>query len=122
MGSNLNPDGSKIKGSYTGPPDIDVSYIDGYSVPITCSSEGTAVSGYNINLFKQPGILYNNQVDGPIYLNSAQNITNSPAPPFFAAYAGAAYTYPNNNDANISNLKSNLVTCCVGTLCKAPSR
>jgi len=59
VGPNLNPDGSKIKSSYTGPPDIDISYIDSYSVPITCSSEGTAVSGYNIDLFKQPGIPYN---------------------------------------------------------------
>jgi len=122
VGSNLNPDGSKIEGSYTGPPDIDVSYVDGYSVPITCSSEGTAVSGCNIDLFKQPGIPCNNQVDGPVCLNSAQNIANGPAPPFFAACAGAAYTYPNDNDANVSNLKSNLVTCCVGTSCKAPSR
>ncbi len=80
------------------------------------------MSGYNINLFKQPGIPYNNQVDGPICLNSAQNIANGPAPPFFAAYTGAAYTYPNDNDANISNLKSNLVTCCVSTSYKAPSR
>ena len=52
VGPNLNPDGSKIEGSYTGPPDIDVSYVDGYSVPITCSSQGTAVSGCNIDLIK----------------------------------------------------------------------
>ena len=122
VGPNLNPDGSKIEGSYTGPPDIDISYVDGYSVPITCSSEGTAVSGCNIDLFKQPGIPCNSQVDGPVCLNSAQNIPNGPAPPFFAACAGAAYTYPNDNDANVSNLKSKLVSCCVGTSCKAPSR
>jgi hypothetical protein len=122
VGPNLNPDGSKIEGSYTGPPDIDVSYVDGYSVPITCSSKGTAVSGCNIDLFQQPGIPCNNQIDGPVCLNSAQNVANGPAPPFFAACAGAAYTYPNDNDANVSNLKSNLVSCCVGTSCKAPSR
>ncbi len=122
VGPNLNPDGSKIEGSYTGPPDIDVSYVDGYSVPITCSSEGTAVSGCNIDLFKQPGISCNDQVDGPVCLNSAQNIANGPAPPFFAACAGAAYTYPNDNDANVSNLKSALVSCCIGTSCNAPPR
>ncbi len=122
VGPNLNPYGSKIEGSYTGPPDIDISYVDGYSVPITCSSEGTAVSGCNIDLFKQPGIPCNSQVDGPVCLNSAQNIANGPAPLFFAACAGAAYTYPNDNDANVSNLKSKLVSCCVGTSCKAPSR
>ena len=90
-------------------------------MPITCSSEGTAVSGCNIDLFKQPDIPCNNQVDGPICLNSAQNIANGPAPPFFAACAGVAYTYPNDNDANVSNLK-NLVFYYVGTSCKAPSR
>jgi len=50
VGSNTDYRSSKIEGSLTGPPDIDVSYVDGYSVPITCSSEGTAVSGCNIDL------------------------------------------------------------------------
>ncbi len=122
VGPNTNPMGSKIEGSLTGPPDIDVSYVDGYSVPITCSSEGTAVSGCNIDLFKQPGITCNNQVDGPVCLNSAQNIANGPAPPFFTACAGAAYTYPKDDKANVSNLKSNLVSCCIGMSCEAPSR
>ena len=122
VGPNTNPMGSKIEGSLTGPPDIDVSYVDGYSVPVTCSSEGTAVSGCNIDPFKQPGIICNNQVDGPVCLNSAQNIADGPAPPFFTACAGAAYTYPNDNEANVSNLKSNLISCCIGTSCKAPSR
>ena len=122
VGPNLNPNGSKIEGSYTGPPDIDVSYVDGYSVPITCSSGGTAVSGCNIDLFMQQGIICTTQVDGPVCLNSAQNLPEGPAPPFFAACAGAAYTYPKDDGANVSNLGSNLVSCCIGTSCEAPSR
>ena len=122
IGPNTNPLGSKIEGSITGPPDIDVSYMDGYSVPIICLSNGVAVSGCNIDLFKQPGITCDNQVDGPVCLNSARNFAGGPAPPFFAACAGAAYTYPDDNDANVSNLGSNLVSCCIGTSCKAPSR
>lgn len=122
IGPNTKPLGSKIEGSITGPPDIDVSYVDGYFVPITWSSNGVAVSGCNIDLFKQPGITFDNQVDGPVCLNSARNVAGGPAPPFFAACAGAAYTYPDDNDANISNLGSNLVSCCIGTSCKAPSR
>ena len=121
VGPNLNPNGSKIEGSYTGPPDIDVSYVDGYSVPITCSSGRIVVSGCNIDLFEQPGIPCNNLVDGPVCLNTAHNIAGGPAPPFFAACAGAAYTYPDDNDANASNLE-NLISCCIGTSCKAPSR
>ncbi|MCJ1386319.1 hypothetical protein MMC17_009445 [Xylographa soralifera] len=122
VGPNLNYNGSKIEGSYTGPPDIDVSYVDGYSVPITCSSEGIAVAGCNIDLFEQQGITCNTQVDGPVCLNPAQDIPMGPAPPFFAACAGAAYTYPKDDGANVSNLGSNLVSCCVGTSCEAPSR
>lgn len=122
VGPNLNPFGSKIEGSYTGPPDIDVSYVDGYSVPITCSSEGVPVSGCNIDLFQQVGVSCTNKVDGPVCLNPAQGIADGPAPPFFAACRGAAYTYPNDNDANVSNLKSSQVSCCIGTSCRAPSR
>ena len=122
IGPNTNPLGSKIEGSITGSPDIDITYVDGYSVPINCSSEGVPVSGCNIDLFKQSGIKCNNQVDGPVCLNSAQNIADGPAPPFFVACAGAAYTYPNDNEANTSNLRSNMVSCCIGTTCKAPSR
>ena len=50
--ANTNLMGSKIEGSITGPPDIDVSHVDGYSVPIICSSEGIAIVGCNIELFK----------------------------------------------------------------------
>lgn len=122
VGPNTNPMGSKIEGSFIDPPDIDVSYVDGYSVPITYSSDDVAVSGCNIDLFRQPGITCGNQVDGPICLNSAQNVASGPAPPFFAACAGAAHTYPNNNNANAGDLGSNLISCCIGTSCKTPSK
>ena len=87
-------------------------------MPITCSFEDTPVSGYNIDLFEQLNILYINKVDRPICLNPAQNITDGLTPPFFAAYKGAAYTYLNNNNININNLKSILVSYYIGTLCK----
>jgi hypothetical protein len=121
IGPNLSPDGSKIEGSYTGPPDIDVSYVDGYTVPITCSSGGVVVSGCNIELFNRPGITCIDQVDGPVCLNPAQNIPDGPAPCFFEACAGAAYTYPKDDKANISNL-GNVISCCIGTSCLALSR
>ena len=123
VGPNLNLNGSKIEGSYTGPPDIDISYVDGYSVPITCFSENTPVSGCNIDLFNQPGIPCNDLVEGPVCLNPAKNIApDGPALPFFAACEGAAYTYPNDNEANAGDLKSTLVSCCIGTSCSAPLR
>jgi hypothetical protein len=120
VGPNLSPYGSKIEGSFTGPPDIDVSYVDGYSVPITCSSQGMAVTGCNIDLFKQAAC--EDQIDGPVCLNSAVNLADGPPPCFFARCAGAAYTFPNDNEANVSNLGSNLISCCIGTSCEAPLR
>lgn len=89
---------------------------------ITCSSEGTAVSDCNIDLFKQSGITYNSQVDGPVCLNPAQNIADESAPPYFKACAGAAYTYPNDNKVTVSNLKNNLVSCYIGMSCQASLR
>ena len=122
LGPHLNPDGSKIEGSYTSSPDIDVSYVNDYSVPITCSFEGTAVFDCNVDLFKQSSISCINQVDDPVCLNFAQNVVNEPASPFFAACEGAAYIYPNDNDVNVSNLKSILISCCIDESCQALSR
>ena len=50
IGGNYDPKGSKIEASYTSPdyvPDVDISYVDGYSVPISCSCAGVAVTGCN---------------------------------------------------------------------------
>jgi len=120
VGPSLNPNGTKIEGSYTGPPDIDVSYVDGFSVPITCSSEGTVVSGCNINLFEQGTC--ENLAEGHVCLNPARVLADGPATSFFAVCAGAAYTFPNDNVANAGGLGSNVVSCCIGTSCKAHSR
>ena len=122
VGPNLHDDASKIEGSFTGPPDIDISYMDGFTVPITCSSNGIPVSGCNIDLFQQPNIVCTNQEDGPVCLNPMKDIPNGPAAPFFAACAGAAYTFPTDDDANVAELQSNLVSCCIGISCEAPSR
>jgi hypothetical protein len=88
VGPNLNVDASKIEGSFVIPqnaavaiPDIDVSYVDGYTVPITCSSQGIAVTGYNIELFDLATC--DDPVDGPVCLNPAQNIPYGPPPCFF---------------------------------------
>jgi len=147
--SNLNINGSKIEDSFTEPPDINVSYVNGYSVPITCSFEGTAVSGCNIELFTQLGIECYNQVDGSVCINIAWNSNSSYGSTqhsnfyhgsaqnssslyesawnssclydFFAVCAEAAYIYSENDKANVSNLKSNLISCCINTLCTALS-
>ena len=127
IGPNLNVNSSKIEGSFIVPkdttviiPDIDISYVNGYSVLITCSSGGITVTGCNIELFKLAQC--EDQVDGPICLNAARFTPDGPPLPFFAPCVGAAYTFPDDSDANVSNLGSNLISCCIGTSCEAPPR
>jgi hypothetical protein len=126
VGLNSNNWSSKIEGSYIDSLyDIDVSYVDGYTVPITCSSQGVAVTGCNIELFDQPVWLCDdimNLPNGRLCHNSMQNFADGPPPCFFAACKGAAYTYPTDDGANRSQLGSNLVSCCIGTSCDAPIR
>lgn len=121
VGPNLSPNGSKIEGSFTGTHDIDVSYVDGYSVPLVCDSEGTPVSGCNVELFDYATC--EDLVQGPLCLNPARySNTWESVPQFFRPCTGSAYTYPSDNLANRGNLSSNLVTCCIGTPCRPPSR
>ena len=50
IGKNYDPKGSKIEASFVSPnyvPDVDVSYVDGYTIPISCSCSGVAVTGCN---------------------------------------------------------------------------
>ena len=122
IGPNLNPNGSKIEASFTGPPDIDVSYVDGFSVPITCSVRNETICGCNLDLFRPPNPGCPSQREGPICLNPARESPDGPAAPFFAACAGAAYTYPNDNTANVNDPSYNPVSCCVGVGCPAPAR
>ncbi|MCJ1321318.1 hypothetical protein MMC15_006662 [Xylographa vitiligo] len=114
--------GSKIEGSTTGANDVDVSYVDGYTVPVTCSSLGVPVTGCNIELFNQNIACGGTLLDGGATCqNPKQGQPNGPASPFFAVCAGAAYTYPNDNDANNGHVDTT-VTCCIGTSCHAPAR
>ena len=117
IGGNYDPKGSKIEASYSSPdyvPDVDISYVDGYSVPITCSCSGVAVTGCNgelryhvlspqskitdlsqtVQLFDD-GQTCPSLGSGPICYNPEEDVPDGPAAPFFAPCAGAAYTYPN---------------------------
>ena len=122
VGSNLNSLTSKIEGSFTDPSDIDVSYVDNYSVFITCSSQGISIIGCNIDLFKQPDIQCDKLVDGSVCLNFAQDILDESASSFFTTCAETAYIYFNDNEANVSNLGSKLISCCINALCRTPAR
>ncbi|KAL2040696.1 hypothetical protein N7G274_006675 [Stereocaulon virgatum] len=125
IGQNYDPEGSKIEASLSGPnyiPDVDISYVDGYTVPISCSCQGVAVTGCNIELFND-GQNCPNVGPGPICYNPEENVPDGPAAPFFAPCAGAAYTYPNDNAANsYGQCNSGVIDCCIGSRCPAPAR
>ena len=122
VGKTTHPANSKIEGSITGSPDMDVSYVDGYSVPIVCSSGGMT-SGCNTELFGLNGNTCNQNVDisgFEICENPARQFENGPAYPFFAACQGKAYTYPKDDGANYYNV--DIIThCCIGTDCPMDS-
>ncbi|KAG7006733.1 hypothetical protein G7Y79_00013g035050 [Physcia stellaris] len=121
VGKTLNNKNSKIEASYTGPPDVDVSYVDGFSLPVTCSSQGIVVTGCNIPLFHDGHTCGNVDNNGPVCVNPQAGVPNGPATPFFAPCQGAAYTYPNDNAANVGNVGT-LINCCIGPSCPAPAR
>lgn len=125
IGKNYDAQGSKIEASLSPPnyvPDVDISYVDGYSVPITCSCSGVAVAGCNIQLFNY-GHTCPNQGPGPVCYNPEQGVPDGPATPFFQPCAGAAYTYPKDDLANsYGKCNSGVINCCVGTKCPAPAR
>lgn len=124
LGPNFDVAGSKIEAELTtsDPPVVDVSYVDGYSVPITCSCNNVAVTGCNKDLFSLNSCP--DPAPGPVCHNPEQNeLTGNTAAPFFAPCRGSAYTYPTDNNA-VSNspCSNNVIDCCVGTICMAPAR
>lgn len=121
VGKSLSGCNSLIEASYEPdwPRAIDVSYVDGYSVPITCSVEGTAVTGCNKELFDQ-GIACDTPLESGACPNSARSKNNGPPPAFFAACQGSAYTYPQDDTATNGGITSWEISCCVGTSCPTP--
>ncbi|KAL8782153.1 MAG: hypothetical protein Q9213_005657 [Squamulea squamosa] len=126
IGRTFNPSNSKIEVSFSPPqdyrPGVDVSYVDGYSVPITCSCGGVTVTGCNIPLFRTgrtcplPGAGTN-----LVCYNPKKVINGGPADSFFQPCQGAAYTYPDDHQANgFGKCDSGNIYCCVGVNCPAP--
>lgn len=121
VGKSLGGCNSLIEASY--PLDwyraVDVSYVDGYSVPITCSVDDRAVTGCNIELFDQ-GIGCDMPLDSGACPNSARSQNTGPAAPFFAPCQGSAYTYPQDDTATDGSVAGYEISCCIGTSCPTP--
>jgi hypothetical protein len=121
VGKSLSGCNSLIEASYEpqGPRAVDVSYVDGYSVPITCSVDGKAVTGCNIELFDQ-GLQCDTALDHGACPNSARPRDNGPPPAFFEACQGSAYTFPKDDVATFYGVTGLEISCCIGTACPAP--
>ena len=115
VGKTTNSADTLIEGSTTNANDIDVSYVDGYSVPVTCSVNGVAITGCNIDLWSVSGKCADEVGDKQVCLNPMQTVADGPATPWFQPCQGAAYTFPNDNIANNGNTGSPLVSCCIGS-------
>lgn len=121
VGKSLSGSNSLIEASFPGDQwnSVDVSYVDGYSVPIVCSNNGHAVTGCNIDLWKQGNACASPVDDGTACHNTAGDY--GPAIQFFKACEGAAYTYPKDDTATNGSVEGKTITCCVGTACPKPA-
>ncbi|OKL57362.1 hypothetical protein UA08_07430 [Talaromyces atroroseus] len=99
--------------------DVDVSYVDGFSVAIVCSCDGTIVTGCNKNLFELNTCEDNDGENACVNpLRSDLSATN--ATTFFAPCQGAAYTFPFDSAADSTGQCQNgVIKCCVGAACPA---
>ena len=122
VGKSLSGCNSLIEASYEPdwPRAVDVSYVDGYSVPITCSVDDQAVTGCNLELFDQ-GVECDSPLDNGACPNSARTLNNGPPPAFFAPCQGSAYTFPKDDTATNSGITGLQISCCIGTSCPKPS-
>lgn len=120
IGKTLCGSNSLIEGSFQGDEwtSIDVSYVDGYSVPITCSIAGKAIAGCNLDLWDQDLECKSPVEGGAACHNSAGDY--GPVLPFFAACEKAAYTFPKDDEATFSAIQGKRVDCCIGTSCPSP--
>ncbi|KAL1854071.1 hypothetical protein Daus18300_011569 [Diaporthe australafricana] len=106
---------------------VDVSHVNGFTVPITCKCDGNTVAGCKKNLFNLVTRDVNNVANAPEVQHAANAAAINPlradasatsARPFFEPCEGKAYTFPNDHAANSwGECQSGLISCCVGTKC-----
>ncbi|KAL7628025.1 hypothetical protein AAE478_002221 [Parahypoxylon ruwenzoriense] len=101
---------------------MDVSYVDGFTVPIVCECNNTVVFGCNLNLLEKcpkEYLLNQKTCMNPFRDNASLGIDK-----FFKDCARIAYTYPTDDLATYMNIPgcSRRITCCIGTACKSHPR
>ncbi|KAB5513188.1 hypothetical protein GE09DRAFT_981250 [Coniochaeta sp. 2T2.1] len=110
----------KVPGGYSvAVADVDISYVNGFSVPITCSCDGAGiVTGCNKNLWNLNSCP-NNNGKGSCKNPLRSDTKATSATQFFKPCQGGAYTYVNDHNANSFGVcQSGRMTCCIGTACE----
>lgn len=98
---------------------VDVSLVNGFTVPVTCECDGNWVAGCKKDLFGVTAREVQNAANAMANPLRA-DVSATSAKAFFAPCEGAAYTFPNDHAANsFGACQSGLISCCVGTACRA---
>ncbi|ROW06803.1 hypothetical protein VMCG_04225 [Cytospora schulzeri] len=98
---------------------VDVSYVDGFSLPISCSCNGVVVTGCNKNLSALGTCPYKDKYGKNACINPKRaDRSAKSAAPLFAPCQGVAYTFQKDHDANnYGEFQIGHVSCCIGTDC-----
>ncbi|KAK7972749.1 hypothetical protein PG996_006970 [Apiospora saccharicola] len=97
--------------------DVDVSFVNGISLPATCSCDNAVVTGCNKDLWKL-GTCPNNNGQGGCVNPLRSDTSATEAAPFFRPCQHAAWTYVEDGAADAwGACQSGHITCCVGTEC-----
>ncbi|KAK2598684.1 hypothetical protein N8I77_012076 [Diaporthe amygdali] len=123
----MNGDGSLLEGSLMSWGDVgyrvdmDVSYVNGFSVPITCTcnKDKSVLSGCSLDLWSMgncTGDAGTNNGEGacanPLRPDNSEKLT---ATSFFAPCEGAAFTWPRDDANSEGQCQGAEVTCCIGS-------
>ncbi|KAI1430919.1 hypothetical protein GGR50DRAFT_690116 [Xylaria sp. CBS 124048] len=95
---------------------LDVSYVDGFTVPITCGCGGNVRLGCNLDLLRTCPEEY--RIDKGTCANPSRD-TGELTGIFFKPCSPWAYTYPEDDLATVNGIPGceRNITCCVGTAC-----
>ncbi|RWA04719.1 hypothetical protein EKO27_g10384 [Xylaria grammica] len=95
---------------------FDVSYVDGFTVPIVCECGGSVVLGCNLNLLNMCPDEY--RLNEGTCMNPLRD-TGDHAKNFFKECSALAYTFPTDDRATINGILGceSRIRCCVGTAC-----
>ncbi|KAI1268828.1 hypothetical protein F5Y18DRAFT_439424 [Xylariaceae sp. FL1019] len=101
---------------------LDVSYVDGFTVPITCICADQVLLGCNLDLnYRCPA---EHRITEKACRNPNRELPPEQRESFMSECAGMAYTYPADDMATINGIAgcNNRILCCIGTACKPHPR